>query len=130
MTSLSMGRKTQPTNQIFKPRATQADSYTLWAIIVLLHSFCVFRRRWWPWVQPGYPAAPWHHSADWRAVSSRRVLRPHPTHLCRWRWWIICLLRKQRLMSRVHIRISKPIPIRITLIRVTFHGMTSYFKHE
>ena len=26
--------------------------------------------------------------------------------------------------------ISKPFPIRITLIRITFNGMTSYFNHE
>ena len=33
-------------------------------------------------------------------------------------------------ISRVHTWISKPFPIRITLIRITFNGMASYFKHE
>ena len=32
--------------------------------------------------------------------------------------------------SRVHNRISKPVPIQITLIRMAFHGMDSYFKPE
>ena len=30
----------------------------------------------------------------------------------------------------VHTWISKPIPIRIALTRMTFHSMDSYFKHE
>ena len=37
----------------------------------------------------------------------------------------LCLLLCISICSRVHI-ISKPVPIRITLIRMTFHGIDSY----
>ena len=34
------------------------------------------------------------------------------------------------IISRVHTLKSKPFPIQITLIRMTFHGMDSYFEPE
>ena len=43
---------------------------------------------------------------------------------------VVNYLNRTVISSRVHTWISKPIPIRITLIRITFHDMESYFKHE